>query len=54
MRVKDLVAAMFIASIFALGFSGCWLLYRDQEECDARGGVMVKQPLGYKCLVIEK
>ena len=50
-NLKAIAAVLGILLLAAVLFWGCWTQIKEQEACNARGGVYVRQAFGYTCAV---
>lgn len=44
----------FFALFFGAAFTGCVIMAREEQECNAKGGVYVKQLMTYRCVYLPR
>jgi hypothetical protein len=48
--MKDVLVALAIFVVFSVLCFGCYSLFKEQRDCQARGGAFVKTFMGYTCV----
>lgn len=53
MRFPTLEEVIIFVTLALLAFSG-WYFYGRNDECNARGGTMIRTAVGYECVALAK